>query len=753
MEIIVARHSGFCFGVDRAVKTAFNVRCEGRVFTLGELIHNSQVIEALREKGIEPVYDIDGLKENDCVIIRAHGIGKDVYEALKQRGVTIIDATCPYVKRIHEIVMRKQDEGFKIVIVGNPDHPEVKGINGWCGGKALIVPDEKEAENLPVSDEKICSVAQTTFRQSRYDAIFETLKKKFAFALKFDTICNATVERQTEAAELSRTADAMIVIGGRNSSNTQKLYEICRQNCPRTYLIENADELPSLDNIKTVGITAGASTPDWVIKEVILHMQDITNRQEGEIDFSKALEESFTEFRTNDIVKGKIIGYNNNDVFVDLGYKADGIIPLEEFLDDPDFDPERDLKPGTEIEAIITKLNDGEGNVALSKKKVDSIRGFEELEDAFKNEKPVEVLAKEVVKGGLVAEYKGMRIFIPASQVSDRFVRNLSPYVGKKIKIRITELANKRRIVGSARLLIEEEKNRMAEAFWNEVEEGKEYTGTVKSLTKFGAFVDLGGVDGLIHISELSWKKINDPSEVLKVGDRVTVRVIGVDREKKKISLGYRKAEDNPWYKIEEKCRVGDVVTGTIKRMVPFGVFVELEDGVEGLVHISQISNVRLSKPDEVLTLGQKVDMKVIEVNPEIKKISLSIKEVNPIDPVREGEKEPETAEEDVPTEHTEEMTNTIGDLLKGKKEELELDKIEEKKEEKKAGKKQAAETGTKDDQKEEEKAAGEAGPKDESGEADVREEGQDEQEGAPEDEQKTGQDDGNIDEKKDDEQ
>ena len=668
MEIIVAKHSGFCFGVDKAVKTAFNIQSDERVFTLGELIHNSQVIEALKEKGIQTIDDIDELRENDCVIVRAHGIGKDVYEMLKMRNVRILDATCPYVKRIHEIVKRKQDEGFKIIIVGDPQHPEVIGINGWCEGKALIIADEKDAENLEYSDEQICTVAQTTFRGSKYDAIFETLKKKFAFAIKFDTICNATVQRQTEAAELSKVADAMVVIGGRNSSNTRKLYEICQQNCPQTYLIENADELPSLNNIKTVGITAGASTPDWVIKEVIFHMEDMTNRQEGEIDFSKALEESFTELKNNEVVKGKIIGYNTNDVFVDLGYKADGIIPMEEFIDDPDFDPEKDLLPGTEIEALITKLNDGEGNVALSKKRMDSIRGFEELEDAFKNEQPIDVLTKEVVKGGLVAEYKGIRIFIPASQVSDRYIKDLSPFVGNRIKVRITELANRRRIVGSARILIEEEKNKKAEAFWSEVEEGKEYTGTVKSLTKFGAFVDLGGVDGLIHISELSWNKIGDPSEVLKVGDTVTVRVIGVDREKKKISLGYRKAEDNPWYKIEEKYHVGDIVTGIIKRMVPFGAFVEIADGIEGLVHISQISNVRIAKPDEVLSVGQEVEMKVMEVNPEIKKISLSIKEVKPIDPVREGEEELEPAEEDLPTEHTEEFTNTIGDILNEKK-------------------------------------------------------------------------------------
>jgi 4-hydroxy-3-methylbut-2-enyl diphosphate reductase len=339
---------------------------------------------------------------------------------------------------------------------------------------------------------------------------------------------------------------------------------------------------------------------------------------------------------------------------------------MDEFIDDPDFDPEKDLTPGTEIEALIVKINDGEGNVALSKKKIDAIRGFEEVEDAFKNNKPLEAAVKEAVKGGVVAEYKGVRIFIPASQLNDRFIKDLTPFVGKKVKLVITEMANRRRIVGSCRSLIEEEKAKKSENFWNDVEVGKEYTGTVKSLTKFGAFVDLGGVDGLIHISELSWTKVDDPSQVLKVGDVVNVRVIGLDREKKKVSLGYRKAEDNPWYGIENKYQVGDVVSGTIMRMVPFGAFVALEPGVEGLVHISQISSVRIGRPEEVLKVGQQVEMKVVEVNPELKKISLSIKEVKPIDPIREGTETVEEAE-DVPTEHTEDMANTIGDIINDK--------------------------------------------------------------------------------------
>ncbi len=667
MVIKRAKYAGFCFGVDKAVSTAFQLSYDGRVYTLGELIHNRQVIEELEQKGIHVLDSIDRLQEGDCVIIRAHGIGKQLYEALNERKVKLLDATCPYVKRIHEIVKAQNEEGCRIVIVGDPKHPEVIGINGWCEGKALIISHESEVKELPFMDQKAVTVAQTTYKRAKYEEICELLKKKFAFVIKFDTICNATVQRQTEAAELSRNVEVMIVIGGRNSSNTQKLYEICKENCSKTYLIENADELPLFDkNVKTVGITAGASTPEAVIKEVIFHMEDMMNGHEGEIDFSKALEMTFTELKTNEVIKGKIIGYNNNDVFVDLGYKADGLIPMEEFLDDPDFDPERDLKTGKEIEALIVKINDGEGNVSLSKKKVDSIRGYEIAEEAYKNGTPVEAVIKEIVKGGAVADFKGVRIFIPASQLSDRFIKDLTPFQGKKVKLVITEMANRRRVIGSCRTLLEQEKAAKSEVFWNDVEVGKEYTGMVKSLTKFGVFVDLGGVDGLIHISELSWKKIDDPSKVLKVGDTVTVRVTGIDKEKKKISLGYRKAEDNPWFNIDEKYHAGDVVSGIVLRMVPFGVFVQLEEGVEGLVHISQISNVRIGRPDEVLTVGQQVEMKIMDVNPELKKISLSIKEIKPIDPVREGEPVAE-ADEETPSEHTEDMSNTIGDILNDK--------------------------------------------------------------------------------------
>ena len=668
VEIKLTEHAGFCFGVNKAVKIAFELNHDGPVYTIGELIHNRQILDELERRDIKKLDRMESLKKGDCVIIRAHGIGKDLYQELCDREVKILDATCPYVKRIHDIVKTQQEQGFQIIIVGDPNHPEVIGINGWCEGKALIIASEKDAEALAYRDQKAVVVAQTTYKRAKYEEIFKLLKKKFAIVLKFDTICNATVQRQTETEELSRCVDVMIVIGGKNSSNTQKLYEICKENCSETYLIEKADELPLFDKkVKTVGITAGASTPETVIKEVIFHMEDMMNGHESEIDFSQALEMTFTDLKANEVIKGKIIGYNNNDVFVDLGYKADGLIPMEEFLDDPDFDPERDLQPGKEIEALIVKINDGEGNVSLSKRKVDSIRGFEIVEEAFKNRTPIEILIKEIVKGGAVADFKGVRIFIPASQLSDRFIKDITPFKGKKVTVLITEMANRRRVVGSCRALIEEEKEKKSEAFWSEAEIGREYTGTVKNLTKFGAFVDLGGVDGLVHISELSWKRIDDPSEVLKVDDEVHVRILDLDKEKKKISLGYRKMEDNPWYNIENKYHVGDIITGTVLRMVPFGVFVELEEGVEGLVHISQISSVRIGRPDEVLSVGQQVEMKIIDINSDLKKISLSIKEVKPIDPVREDEPAREIGE-DIPTTHHEDMSNTIGDILNEKK-------------------------------------------------------------------------------------
>lgn len=670
MEIKVGKYAGFCFGVDRALRMALDTPAgKGQVYTYGEIIHNRQAVEALQRKGIREIGDLTGLEREDCVILRAHGVGPGIHDALSASGVRIQDATCPYVAKIHDLVQKRARAGDFILIVGDPSHPEVEGILGWSGKNAAVLETAQEADFIDIPAKMpISTVAQTTFVPERYSEVVEALKKRFAIVLKFDTICNATVRRQAEAGELARAVDAMVVIGGRNSSNTQKLYRLCLDACPETYLVETAAELPILNpSIKTIGITAGASTPEWVIKEVVQGMEDMNNKVDGEMSFSEAFEQTMTQLIPNSVVTGKIIGYNNNEVFVDLGYKADGLIPMDEFLEQAGFDPERDLKEGTPITALIMKINDGDGNVQLSKKKVDSIRGLEIMDEAFESRTPVEAVVKEVVKGGLVADFKGIRVFIPASQVSDRFVKDLTPYVGRTISFLITELVkNKRRVVGSCRVIIEETKAKLSEEFWGNIEVGKEYTGTVKSLTKFGAFVDLGAVDGLIHISELSWKKISDPSEVLSIGDVVKVRILNFDPETKKLSLGYRRIEDNPWYGIDHKYQPGDIVAGQVIRIVPFGAFVELEPGVEGLVHISQISSVRIARAEEVLYIGMNVEMKVLEVNSELKKISLSIREVAPIDPPHAASEEFTDAptHEGYSNEHVEDLGNTIGDIL-----------------------------------------------------------------------------------------
>jgi small subunit ribosomal protein S1 len=674
LEIITAKTAGFCFGVNNAVNTVYELidNSNKKIYTIGPIIHNEQVIDQLKSKGVEIVDSIEELKTEGDVVIRAHGISKGLYQAIKDKGFNTIDATCPYVKKIHNLVKEKHDEGYQIIIVGDRDHPEVKGINGWCDNSAIIVNDINEVDMLVPSEKKFCVVAQTTLISENWDNIYKKLKNKFKNLIKFDTICNATSKRQHEAAQIAREADLMLVVGSKSSSNTRKLFKICKNICPETYQVETAGDIPpvNIKKIKKVGITAGASTPDWVIKEVLGKMEEL-NKQENDMNFKEAFEESLVTLRSGEIVKGRVLGFNNNEVFIDMGYKSDGIIPMDEFSDVPGFKPEEDLKVGEEIDVFIVRVNDGEGNVLLSKKKVDAIKSWSELEEAYKNKTPVKARVVEVTKGGLISVFKGARIFIPASQVSDKFIKDLNSFLKQAIDVRIIEInKNKRKVVGSRRVLVEEEKKKLENELWDNIEEGKVYSGTVKSLTDFGAFVDIGGVDGLVHVSELSWTKIKHPSEVLKTGDKVEVNVLEFDREKKRISLGYRKIEDNPWFIASNKYNVGDIVKGKVVRLVPFGAFVELEKGVDGLVHISQISNVRIAKPGDVLHVGQEVEAKIVEMDTEAKKISMSIKEVNPIDPVLpEKEKEvSEESEENLPTEHKEDMSVTLGDIVESYK-------------------------------------------------------------------------------------
>lgn len=665
MELLIASTAGFCFGVNNAVRIVFDLARDNkeRIYTLGPIIHNNQVVDKLKEFGVKVINNPEEASAPAKVIIRAHGVTPDTYSELEGLGLQIVDATCPYVVKIQKLVCNKHKEGYQIIIIGDSNHPEVIGINGWCENSAIVIDNENEVESLPVIKKPICVVEQTTFIREKAEKIILNLNKRFENVLKFDTICNATDKRQSEAEQISKKSDMVFVIGGKDSSNTNKLFEICRANCPKTFKIETASEIPLVDinKIKKIGITAGASTPDWVIKEVIQKMSEL-DRQDLEMSFAEAFESSLVTLTTGQITKGKIIGFNNNEVYVDMGYKSDGIIQMSEFSDDPDFDPEKSLKVGDEIDVFVVRVNDGEGNVLLSKKKVDAVKGWDTIESVLESKKPINVKITEIVNGGAIGNAFGVRVFIPASQISDRFVKDLSEFLKKVIPVQIIEVnKQKRKVVGSARVLLEEKRETASAEIWNNIEVGKIYNGTVKSLMDFGAFVDIGGVDGLVHLSELSWNKIKHPSEVVKVGDQVTVSVLEFDREKKRISLGYKKQSDNPWNVITEKYQVGDVISGKVVRLVPFGAFIQIEEGIDGLVHISQISSVRIGKPGDVLKVGQVVEAKITELDTEAKKISLSIKEVNPIDPV--GSKiETPASDEELPTEHKEEMVNTIAD-------------------------------------------------------------------------------------------
>ncbi len=679
MKIILAKTAGFCFGVNNAVKKAYEMLDKGeKIRTLGPIIHNEQVVDDLRSRGVDVLSDINGVPDGTKVIIRAHGVVPDIYEEIRRNNIQVIDATCPYVRKIHKLVQEKREEGLRIVIAGDRNHPEVKGINGWCGNTAFIANTPEDMDSFPQTEEACCLVAQTTITKEKFDGIYDKLKEKCKSVEKFDTICNATSNRQEETKKIAMQSDAMLVIGSKDSSNTQKLYEISKKYCEATYLIETYGDLPpiNIQKIKTLGITAGASTPERTIKEVIEKMDEL-NKQENEMSFEEAFENSIVTLRSGEIVKGRIIGYNNAEIYVDLGYKSDGIIPVGEYTDDPDFKPETSIKIGDEIEVFIVRVNDGEGNVMLSKKKVDSMKSIDEIEQAYENKTPVTGKVVEITNGGVVASVKGVRVFIPASQISERYVKDLNEYLRQTVTVKIVEFNKQRRkIVGSRRIVLTENREQMADQFWGNIEAGKKYDGVVKSLMDFGAFIDIGGVDGLVHVSEMSWTKIKHPSDVMKVGDKVQVKVLEFDADKKRISLSMKKEEDNPWFKAAEKYKVGDIVKGTVVRLVPFGAFIELEKGLDGLVHISQISNVRIAKPGDALQTGQEVEAKIVEVNIETKKISLSIKEVNPIDPpsAKAAESEESEAaepvnvtaavEEEAPNEHKEELANTIGDAL-----------------------------------------------------------------------------------------
>ena len=699
MEFLRAKTAGFCFGVDHAVKMAFQALekargTERRVFSYGPLIHNEAVIQRLEKQGLTVVENLDeiayhcgGRTELADVIIRAHGVGPEVYRRLNSMGATVIDATCPFVTKIHKLAEEETKLGRKVVIVGDPKHPEVIGINGWCGNSAIIDDNIERLKDFFVGAKALKNnilysvVAQTTFSKEKFTEFTNFLKKSFDKAIIFDTICSATSMRQQETVKIASEVDLMVIVGGRNSSNTRKLYDISKEICPAVIWAETADDIEAnaLNNIFIVGVTAGASTPDWIIEEVIGKMSEIETKvaDTTEVEsFESMLEDSLRTLTSGQIVKGAISKIDDKGVYVDLGFKFEGFIAIDEFVTVPG-QPVTDLKVGDEVEAMVVKVSDKDCEAILSKRRIDNKKNMQLLEASYENKTPVTVKVTEAVNGGVVAFVGSVRIFIPASQLAERFVKDIAQFVGQSMDVIITSFEKgpkgHNRIIGSRKAILVAEREKLDATFWTEVYPGKVCTGTVKSLTPFGAFVDLGGYDGLIHLSELSWKKIHHPQEVLSVGEEVEVTVLECDQAKKRISLGYRKAEDNPWFDAENLYQVGDILEVTVVRFVSFGVFVNIATGVDGLVHISQISNQRISSAADCLKIGQKVMAKIIDTNIAEKKINLSIRDVQAYDPEPKPVELDENGEPIVPEKKERKKGKSVKGEKKAKKDENEV--------------------------------------------------------------------------------
>ena len=634
-ELRVAKSAGFCFGVSRSVKMAEEMlAAEANCYSLGELIHNDDVVQHLRSEGLTVADGPEQIPQGASVIIRSHGVSRAEFEAVQHTGATVYDATCPKVKRIHEIVAEASAEGRQPVIIGAADHPEVRAICGWCISP-IVVNDASQlaariADGTIDCAKPLTAVIQTTQTQEKLLECQKIIKKECTNAEIFDTICNATCMRQSEAQSLAERCQAMIVIGDRKSSNTTRLAELCRAHCPLVYHISRAEELDprKVSGVASVGITAGASTPGWIIKEVKDKMsEENINAMEIEESFADMLEKSIKTLNTGDKVTGVVTGITATEVNVDLGTKHAGYIPLSELSDDPSVKPEDIVKVGDEIETYVMRVNDVEGVATLSKKRLDSVKNWDTIEAAVEEKTILEGTVTEVNKGGIVVNVKGIRVFVPASQTGKPRGADLSEMVKEQVKLRITEVnRSRRRVVGSIRSVLAEERAAKAAEVWANIEEGKHYEGTVKSLTSYGAFVDIGGVDGMVHVSELSWSRIKNPAEVVSVGDKVNVYVISFDAEKKKISLGMKDRNEDPWEKFTSTYEVGSVASVRVVKLMTFGAFAEIVPGVDGLIHISQIADHRIEKPGDELEEGQIVDVKITDIDYDRKKVSLSIR-------------------------------------------------------------------------------------------------------------------------------
>ena len=647
MKITLAETAGFCFGVNRAVNTVYELLETGKkVCTLGPIIHNPQLVKELEEKGVRVVESEDEVKPQETLVIRSHGVPAYVMENAEKQGVSVVDATCPFVAKIHKIVSEASEKGDVVLIAGDEKHKEVIGIMGHCNGEVFVFNDEDSlskllSEHPELKKKKICVVSQTTFNQEIWKKNEKYLKKVCTNLSVFDTICNATSMRQTEAAKLSRENDLMIVVGGRHSSNTSKLYDVCRENCEKTYQIETAAELRAefFENVSCVGVVAGASTPAAIIKEVIKTMSEILRPVDEQAEATEIVQKSFEEMTDEEAfeaslnslnsdqkVCGVVLAVSPTEIQVDIGRGLAGYVSADEYSYDRNANMMEEVKVGDKLNLIIMRTNDQEGTAMLSKRRYDSIAGWDKIVAAKDSGEILNGYVSEVIKGGVVAITNGIKVFIPASQATLSRNDSLEELKGTEVSFRIIEIGRRRRAIGSIRSVLREERKAAQAKIWDDIAVGDRFTGTVKSLTSYGAFVDIGGVDGMVHVSELSWARIKNPSEVVLVGDTVEVYVKAIDKEKRKISLGYKKEEENPWTIFQNNYKEGDVVKVTIVSMTTYGAFARIIPGIDGLIHISQIADKHVAKPQDELTVGQEVEAKITAIDFDKKRVSLSIR-------------------------------------------------------------------------------------------------------------------------------
>ena len=662
MKITLAKTAGFCFGVNRAVNTVYDMLENGaKVCTLGPIIHNPQLVEQLAERGVRIVETPDEVMAGETLIIRSHGVPLEVMEKAKEKGIEVVDATCPFVAKIHKIVAAASKDGHTVLIAGDSKHHEVIGIVGHVLGEVHIFSSEddllKLLESYPQLEKDLVTVvSQTTFNEKIFKKCAKILKKVCTNATIFDTICNATSTRQQEAHDLSKANDTMVVIGGRHSSNTAKLFDVCKANCEKTVLIETADELKKDFFIGSVnvGVVAGASTPAGIIKEAISNMSENLQPVEQEIEKTfeemtdeEAFEASLNNLNSDQKVIGTVLAVSDSEIQVDFGRGLTGYISADEYSYDSNIKMTDEVKVGDKLNLIIMKINDQEGIAQLSKRRYDAIAGWDAIKEAKDSAAILTGVVSDVVKGGVTVNANGVRVFIPASQATLSRNDSLEALKGTEVSFRIIEIGRGRRAIGSIKSVLREQRKAEQAKLWETIAVGDRFTGTVKSITSYGAFVDIGGVDGMVHISELSWQKIKNPSEVVLVGDTVEVYVKDLDLEKKKISLGYKKEEENPWVIFNSKYAVDDVVTVTIVSMTAYGAFARIIPGVDGLVHISQIANKHVAKPQDELTAGQEVEAKIIDIDQEKKRVSLSIRALLPEEVVEAEDEVVEVATED----------------------------------------------------------------------------------------------------------